>query len=59
MWVRNGAAKEKLVIGMATYGRTFTLSSKAQNGINAKASGGGKAGTYTREAGFLSYYEVT
>lgn len=58
MWVRLGAPKEKLVIGMPTYGRTFTLSDTSRHGPNSPASGGGKAGEYTKESGFLAYYEI-
>ena len=58
MWTRLGAPKEKLVIGMPTYGRSFTLSDASQYIVNSEAKDGGKAGEYTREAGFLSYYEV-
>ncbi|XP_044731929.1 chitotriosidase-1 [Chrysoperla carnea] len=58
MWVRLGAPKEKLVIGMATYGRSFTLSNTDRFRVNSPASGGGKAGEYTKEAGFLAYYEI-
>uniref|UniRef100_T1JHM6 GH18 domain-containing protein n=1 Tax=Strigamia maritima TaxID=126957 RepID=T1JHM6_STRMM len=58
MWVRLGAPREKLIIGMGTYGRSFTLANPKRNGVNAPATGGGKAGVYTREAGFLAYYEI-
>ena len=58
MWTRLGTPKEKLVIGMPTYGRSFTLSDRSQYVVNSPAKDGGKAGAYTREAGFLSYYEV-
>ncbi|BET02278.1 chitinase [Nesidiocoris tenuis] len=57
MWTRLGAPKEKLIIGMPTYGRTFTLAGP-KNTVNSPASGGGKAGEYTKESGFLAYYEV-
>ena len=40
------------------YGRTFTLANAALPGIGATATGPGRAGKYTREAGFLSFYEV-
>lgn len=43
---------------MPTYGRTFTLSNMNNFKVNSPASGGGKAGEYTKEAGFLAYYEV-
>lgn len=58
MWVRMGAPKDKLIIGMATYGRTFTLTNSNNLRVNSPASGGGKAGEYTKEGGFLAYYEV-
>ncbi|CAC5375850.1 E3.2.1.14 [Mytilus coruscus] len=56
-WNSSGAPKEKLIIGLATYGRTFTLSG-SQTGIGAAASGPGIKGQYTRESGFMSYYEI-
>jgi len=57
-WVRQGAPKEKLIIGMPVYGRTFTLADPTQFDIGAPASGGGDPGRYTGESGFLSYYEI-
>lgn len=57
-WVKQGAPKEKLMIGMPTYGRSFTLVDKDKFDIGAPASGGGVAGNFTNESGFLSYYEV-
>lgn len=57
-WRDQGAPVEKLMVGFATYGRTFRTSSAA-NGVGAPASGAASAGAYTREAGFWSYYEVS
>ncbi|XP_026686468.1 uncharacterized protein LOC103519043, partial [Diaphorina citri] len=57
-WVKQGAPKEKLMIGMPTYGRSFTLVDPTKFDIGAPASGGGEPGKYTAEAGFMSYYEV-
>ncbi|KAK7501473.1 hypothetical protein BaRGS_00007277 [Batillaria attramentaria] len=57
-WVQKGASPSKLNIGVAAYGRSFTLSSPAQNGLGAPARGPGTAGPFTREAGFLAYYEI-
>ncbi|XP_043925105.1 acidic mammalian chitinase-like isoform X2 [Protopterus annectens] len=56
-WRDNGAPVEKLIMGVPTYGRTFTLSS-GETGVGAPASGPASPGTYTREAGFWSYYEI-
>lgn len=58
IWVKMGAPKEKLIIGMPTYGRSFTLADENIHGPNAKATEGGKEGVYTKESGFLAYYEI-
>uniref|UniRef100_A0AAY4C7R6 Acidic mammalian chitinase n=1 Tax=Denticeps clupeoides TaxID=299321 RepID=A0AAY4C7R6_9TELE len=56
-WRDQGTPVQKLRMGFATYGRTFRLSSE-ENGVGAPSSGPASAGTYTREAGFWSYYEI-
>ena len=48
--------KNKMVIGFATYGRSFTLTSDS-SGVGAPATTG-PAGPYTNQAGFMAYYEV-
>lgn len=58
LWVQLGAPKKKLVVGMATYGRSFTLANAAQNGLGSPTNGGGAKGEFTREGGMLSYYEI-
>ncbi len=50
--------KEKISMGLATYGRTFTLANSSNTEIGAPSIGPGEAGKYTREKGFMSYYEV-
>nr|XP_022315649.1 acidic mammalian chitinase-like isoform X2 [Crassostrea virginica] len=57
-WHQKGAPREKLIIGLATYGRSFTLVDSSQHGVGAPVSGAGLAGPYTREKGVLSYYEI-
>ncbi|XP_044206711.1 acidic mammalian chitinase-like [Thunnus albacares] len=56
-WRDQGAPLDKLMMGFATYGRTFRTSTAAI-GVGAPASGPASAGPYTREAGFWSYYEI-
>ena len=46
------------MIGLAAYGRTFTLSDVSQFDIGSSATGGGKPGRFTKESGFLSFYEI-
>ncbi|XP_024914803.1 acidic mammalian chitinase-like [Cynoglossus semilaevis] len=57
-WRDSGAPAEKLLMGIAAYGRTFTLTSATNNGVAAPTSGVGEPGLYTGEGGFWSYYEV-
>ncbi|XP_050390294.2 chitotriosidase-1 [Patella vulgata] len=57
-WVQKGAPREKIIAGMPMYGRTFTLASRSNTGLGAPVTGGGKKGTYSREAGFFFYYEI-
>jgi chitinase len=53
-----GIPPEKLVLGLATYGRSFTLKSSTNHGVGAAISGVGNALTCTGEAGFVAYYEI-
>ncbi len=69
-WYNQGCQKEKLIVGVPVYGRTFTLINVNRNdlhspcnvtGLNPETNlplYSGLAGTYTREPGYLSYYEV-
>ncbi|CAL8367373.1 unnamed protein product [Lota lota] len=56
-WRDQGAAAEKLLLGIPTYGRTFRTTTPA-NGVGAPASGAASAGPYSRESGFWAYYEI-
>ena len=58
IWAKE-APKEKLLVGLPTYGRTFTLKSAEKFDIGAEVTGPGKAGDFTKEDGFLAYYEVS
>ena len=45
-------------MGMPLYGQSFRLANPSSNGLNANAPGPGKAGEFTKAAGFLAYYEI-
>merc|ERR1719242_17997 len=57
-YIDNGAAPEKLNLGLATYGRNFELTDPSSHDVGASIKGAGPAGTQTREKGFNSYYEI-
>jgi len=58
-WLKKaGAPRDKVIVGISTYGTTFTLANAAQHGLKAASTGPGKAGKYTQEPGTLAYYEV-
>ena len=44
---------------MGTFGRAFILANPARNGVGAPRIGIPKAGPFTKERGYLSYYEVS
>lgn len=57
-YISNGFPADRITLGMGTYGRSMRLSSAANHALGSSASGAGTAGTWTRESGFLSYYEI-
>ncbi|GAB1599458.1 chitinase-3-like protein 1 [Argonauta hians] len=57
-WIKLGAPKDKLVLGMTAAGNTYTLKNASQNGLGAAVAGAGEQGPYTKQIGFLSYYEI-
>ena len=58
-WLKLGAKPEKLIIGVPVYGRTFTLSDRNKIDVGSPAPEGGQPGKYTRESGYMAYYEVS
>lgn len=61
LWHTLGCPKHKLIVGMAFYGRTYTLGSPDNHGLHAPVkkwdTNGGKPGLFTNESGFMSYFE--
>ncbi|CAF3388476.1 unnamed protein product [Rotaria sp. Silwood1] len=58
-WINNGCAVSKLNLGLALYGRSFTLANTQNTSIGASiVEGGGEAGPYTKEEGILAYFEI-
>ncbi|XP_075396653.1 chitinase-3-like protein 1 [Tenrec ecaudatus] len=55
--LRLRAPANKLLMGIPTFGKSFTLSS-SESGVGAPISGPGIAGPYTKEKGILAYYEI-
>ncbi|XP_028176647.1 mucin-5AC [Ostrinia furnacalis] len=57
-YLENGADRDKLVLGIPTYGRSYTLFNPDAVEIGAPADGPGEQGDATREKGYLAYYEI-
>ncbi|KAB7501504.1 putative chitinase 3 [Armadillidium nasatum] len=57
-WISHGADPQKVIMGFPLYGQSFTLTDSSNHGLNAPSDSAGTAGEYTRQAGFLAYYEV-
>ncbi|KAL4622398.1 acidic mammalian chitinase-like [Arapaima gigas] len=57
-WKSQGAPASKLLVGFPTYGHSFVLASSSNTGVGAPTTGPGPAGPYTRQSGFLAYYEI-
>lgn len=58
LWLSLGAPPEKLILGVGTYGITFTLENANNHGYGASVTGPGAPGPYTAEAGIISYHEI-
>ena len=59
-WIDKGFPANKIALGLATYGRAFSLKDPSNSGLGAPKHDWQKPhkGQYTREAGFLAYYEI-
>ncbi|XP_054714735.1 probable chitinase 10 [Uloborus diversus] len=57
-WISSGADRSKLIVGIPSYGRSFTLAAVNNSGLNAAVLGPGEPGKYTQEPGFLGFNEL-
>uniref|UniRef100_A0A1A9USX4 chitinase n=1 Tax=Glossina austeni TaxID=7395 RepID=A0A1A9USX4_GLOAU len=57
-YLKAGADRNKLVLGIPTYGRSYTLINEESTEIGAPAEGPGEQGDATREKGYLAFYEI-
>ncbi|UJR33016.1 hypothetical protein I4U23_020476 [Adineta vaga] len=58
-WLSNGCSAEKLNLGLALYGRSFTLMDDSDSvSIGTETIGSGIAGPFTKENGTLAYFEI-
>ncbi|XP_076325319.1 uncharacterized protein LOC143233222 isoform X2 [Tachypleus tridentatus] len=57
-YIKLGAEAGKLMVGIPTYGRSYTLIDPEDNAMEAPVDGPGEEGPSTREKGYLAYYEI-
>ncbi|KAI8776875.1 acidic mammalian chitinase [Biomphalaria glabrata] len=57
-WLSQGVPKSKILLGLATYGMSFTLEDARQNRLKAPVLDFGRGGQYTRQEGILAYFEI-
>ena len=57
-YLSQGAPREKLVLGMPLYGRSFTLANVQNTGVGAPFVSMGNAGPYSAAEGSLGYNEI-
>lgn len=56
--LKKGLSRDKLILGIPFYGKTFTLQYANNSDIGAPIKGPGKGGYYTQRPGFLAYFEI-
>jgi chitinase len=58
-WISHGADPKKLLLGLATYGRGFTLANAGLNqGPLSAVSGPSVSGPQSKEPGYIAYHEI-
>ncbi|XP_024222258.1 mucin-4 [Bombus impatiens] len=56
--LKKGASPGKIILGIPTYGRSYTLFNEDATDLGSPADGPGVEGDATREKGYLAYYEI-
>ena len=58
-FIELGASREKIIVGIPTYGRSYTIDTgSSKNPPGVVFIGAGKRGALTKEAGMLGYQEI-
>lgn len=57
-WIQNGAAPEKLILGIPTHGLSFTLENPENHDLGAPSYEPGRAGAFSSMLGTLAFYEI-
>ena len=58
-FIELGASREKIILGIPTYGKSFTIDSRnTKNPPGVIFTGAGKRGNLTKETGTLGYQEI-
>uniref|UniRef100_A0A182MND4 chitinase n=1 Tax=Anopheles culicifacies TaxID=139723 RepID=A0A182MND4_9DIPT len=57
-WIKKGCPASKIVLGVALFGRTYTLVNSETHGLTAPVSGPGIPGPHTAEGGYWAYFEI-
>ncbi|XP_071451653.1 oviduct-specific glycoprotein [Hetaerina americana] len=57
-YLKAGVPPSQLILGIPTYGRSYTLLNPESTEPGSPADGPGAQGDATREKGYLSYYEI-
>ena len=58
-FIELGASREKIIVGIPTYGRSYTVDSRNnKNPPDVIFKSAGRRGALTKEAGMLGYQEI-
>ena len=58
LFINFGASPDKLTLGLAAYGRGFTLNNESENGLYCEIKGSFPEGPYTKEQGVMGFVEI-